>query len=164
MTLVTAQAHGAVRTNAENRQSRGIVFVNQGEFLRIANQFSVKLRTIKISKRDLAKLASSVPKGCGCAPSEEMGSGWQCFKDCLAEAQVSYATAVACAAACGVSLVACAICVGIAETIVEGCSLGCAWRPLFSKNVQHKTRLIAQVRRSETHRANLARLSLSPSH
>src|ERR1043166_2507728 len=95
-----AQAKTQISLSDQGKVNKGIVFVTRGQLLRAANQLGLTIRTIRISKRDLAKLASSGPKGCGCAPSEDFaGSGWQCFKDCLAEAQVSYATAVACAAA-----------------------------------------------------------------
>ena len=64
--LATMQTQGAVRSNTDNRQfkeSKGVVFVNRAEFSRLASRAGVTIRIIKISKRELVKLASSGPTG-----------------------------------------------------------------------------------------------------
>src|ERR1051325_6096345 len=136
VTFVTAHTQGAVRPNAENRQfkgSKGIVFVSRSEFMRIAKQPGVTIRTIKLSKRDLAKLASSGPKGCGClaAQEDDLSGFGSCFRDCLSR-YVSNTALTICAGSCiaagtgnPIGIILCAACLGIGEWLVEGCSLKC---------------------------------------
>jgi hypothetical protein len=166
--LATTQTQAKTQINLsdQGKVNKRVVFVSRGELLRFANQAGLMVRTIKISKRDLAKLASSGPKGCGClaVPQEmyEFGFGG-CFKDCL----IKYSNATV-AALCGgaciaagtgnpVAIGACAACIGIEEWIVAGCSLKCVW--YSAKNVAPK--IPHNFRRSQTPGENSARLSLN---
>ena len=165
--LATMQTQGAVRSNTDNRQfqeSKRVVFVNRAEFSRLASRAGVTIRIIKISKRELVKLASSGPKGCGCvaAPQEvdEFGFG-SCFKDCLSR-WVSNTALTICAGACiaagtgnPIGIIGCAACLGISEWIVEGCSLKCVW--YSTKNITPK--LPHNFRDSKTLSGKLAKLS-----
>jgi hypothetical protein len=168
--LTTMQTQAAVRPSTDNRQfkeSKRVVFVSPAEFSRIASRAGVTIRTVKISKRDLAKLASSGPKGCGCiaAPQDVELSGFGgCFYNCLARWANTTAIAI-CGGGCiaagtgnPVGIGICAACLGIEEWIVAGCSLKCVW--FSSKNIVPK--MPPNSRRSQSRNANLARLSLNP--
>jgi hypothetical protein len=146
--LVTTQTQAKTQINLsdQGKVNKRVVFVNRGELLRIASQLGVTIRTIKLSKRDLAKLANSGPKGCGCvaAPQEmdEFGFGG-CFKDCLIRWTSTTALAI-CGAGCiaagtgnPVAIAICAACLGVEETIVAGCAMRCVW--FSTKNVAPKT-------------------------
>ncbi len=160
--LMTTQTQARVQFNFDSNQHRGsdgVVLMSHEELSRMARSFGLKLHTIKVSKDDLKKLASA--KNCGCAIEDEAaGGGWKCFKDCLAGAHVDYATITACGAACGVSLVGCAICVGVGEWVVMGCSMGCAWAPLFSKHVDSAIPASPKLSPSRVHSTRVANLSL----
>jgi hypothetical protein len=160
------QAKTQINLSDQGKVNKRVVFVNRGELLRIASQLGVTVSTIKISKRDLTKLASSGPKGCGClaAPQEmdEFGIGG-CFKDCLTR-WTSVTVLVFCGGACiaagsgnPIAIAACATCLGIEEWIVAGCSLKCVW--YSTKNVAPK--IPHNFRRSQTPGENSARLSLN---
>ena len=171
--LFTSQSQASVRLNLDSNQyqashrqytvNHGVVFMKPGEFLRMAKGLGLKVHTLKLSKPDLEKLAKSSAKGCGCgAPVDDedyTGLG-RCFKNCMMDAGVSYATVVTCAGVCGATLIGCAICVGVGETIVMACSLACAWAPLFSKNIEGATPLTPKPGLARVHRPQVAKLSL----
>ena len=151
----------------QHNASKGVVFMNHEEVLRIAKSMGLKVhivKFVKLSKHDLEKLGKLSSKGCGCAvpEDEEFFGGGGCFKSCLKDWGVNYATITACAAACGVSLVSCAICVGVGEWIVMGCSLSCAWAPYFSKNVESAAPATPKL--SRTLSTHVAKLSLRAAH
>jgi hypothetical protein len=72
----------SISLSDQGKVNKRVVFVNRGE-LYVCNQAGVMIRTIKISKRDLAKLASSGRKG-ACLPClKEWTTGFGgCFSDC----------------------------------------------------------------------------------
>ena len=171
--LITSQSQASVRLNLDSNQYKashgqytatpGVVFMKPGEFLRMAKGLGLKVHTLKLSKPDLEKLAKSSAKGCGCSvpvDDEDYTGLGRCFKNCMLEAGVSYATVVACAAVCGATLIGCAVCIGVGENIVMACSLACAWAPLFSKNVEGATPLTPKPGPSRAHRTQVAKLSL----
>jgi hypothetical protein len=161
------QAKTQISLSDQGKVNKRVVFVNRGELLRIASQLGVTIRTIKISKRDLAKLANSGPKGCGClaVPQEmdEFGFGG-CFKDCLGK-WTSVTLLLFCGGACiaagtgnPIAIGVCAACLGIEEFIVAACAQKCVW--FSTKNVAPK--MPRDFRRSETRGGKLAKLSLNP--
>ena len=58
----------------QHNASKGVVFMNHEEFLRIAKSIGLKVRLVKfvkLSKHDLEKLGKLSSKGCGCAVPED---------------------------------------------------------------------------------------------
>ncbi len=154
-----AQAKTQISLSDQGTVNKRVVFVNRDQFLRMAHSLGLTVRELKVTKDVLKRLPNATVKGCGCgALAEEGGNGLRCFKDCLQEAGVSYTTVIACGALCEATLVGCAVCVGVGEWIVMGCSLWCAWQPIITKDT-HKTPLTPNQRRAETHAVNVASLS-----
>jgi hypothetical protein len=152
--------------SGQDKGSKGIVFVNQSQLSQIAKNFGVKVHTFKISKHDLVKLASSGPKGCGCALEEEAGGGWTCFKDCVRSWNPNLVIGI-CAGACIgvgtgniVAIAVCAACLGIEEWIVIGCATDCAF--YSTRNVAPKTPLPPNLRGGQKRDGSSARLTLNP--
>src|SRR5580765_8287088 len=85
LTTTQTQARIQPNPNITNKGSKGIVFVNHDQLLQIAKNLGVTVHTVKISKPDLAKLAASRRKGCGCALEDEFAGGNNCILDCLVE-------------------------------------------------------------------------------
>jgi hypothetical protein len=169
--FTTMQTQARVQPNpniGQNKGSKGIVFVNRDRLLQIANSRGVKVQTFRISKRDLAKLAASGPKGCGCALEEFGGAGgWPCLRDCLVDNGVNTGAVAACAGACiaagsgnVVALWFCAVCVGVGDVIMLDCQLKCAG--LISQNAAPKVPLRPSLHRVQTRGGNSAKVGFNP--
>lgn len=121
----TAKAQAKFQpTSGQYKNSKTVLFVNSPEVLRIAKRLGLKVQLVKLSKHELEKLAKSPATGCSCAaPSNEEGGG--CFRNCLEGWGISNTVIIGCAIACGVTPVACAICLGASEWIVIECAIYC---------------------------------------
>ena len=169
--LATTQTQARIQPNpniSENKASKGMVFVNRVQLLQIAKKLGVTVHTVKVSKDELAKLASG-PKGCGCALEDELAGGGNCITNCLEESGVSIPAVAACAGACIaagtgnlVALWFCAVCTGAGDAIMFKCQLRCLG--LITRNVAPKTPLLhgpirggnsAKVRLTTTRSASL---------
>ena len=155
--------------NGQNKGSKGVVFVNQRQLLQIANSLGVKVLTIKVSKHELAKLAASGPKGCGCALEDlDGGGGWGCMKPCLEREGVSAGTLAVCVGSCiaaadtfnPVAVWVCAMCAGIGDVIVFTCAVRCS-PGRIAQNVAPKVPLRANLRREQTRGSNSAQVRLN---
>jgi hypothetical protein len=140
--LMSTQTQAKVQTTFDSghyKGTKGVVFMNQEELLRMAKSSGLKVhmvKFIKLSKHELEKLAKLSSSGCGCAaPVEDTdATGWSCVKGCLSTWGVPDTMIWACAASCGMGLPQCIGCLGVAEYIVAGCAMYCAWAPLYSDN------------------------------
>jgi len=168
--LASTQTQARIQSNpniGQNKESKGVVFVNHDQLLQIANSRGVKVHMFKISKNYLAKLAASGPKGCGCALEDTEGpGGWPCLSDCLVSYGVTVATVAACAGACvaagagnPVGLWFCAVCVGVGDVIMFACSMKCSG--LLTQNVPSKVPLRPSLRRDQTRGGNSTRVRLN---
>src|SRR5436190_18241008 len=146
--LATTQTQARIQPNpniSQNKGSKGVVFVNRDQLLQMANGRGVKVLTFKISKHELAKLAASGPKRCGCAVEDLAPGGSSCMKDCFADWGINPGSVADCASICGLGMVnpvaafLCAVCLGAGEAIVIACAVRCSSQ--LTQNVAPKTPL-----------------------
>ena len=145
MLLTASETNAKVQLSVGSGQytgSGGVVFMNQAELLRMTKSLGLKVhivKFVKLSTHDLEKLAKLSSKGCGCAAPQDgdlAGRGWECMKSCMAEFGVPTTMTAACTVACTGGVSACIACLGVAEYIVLGCAMYCAWAPLITENQQ----------------------------
>lgn len=129
-------------TAAESRVDSGnervgntVIAMNRHDLMRMAKRLGLAIRPIPLSTEMKAKIASLPRKGCGCSP-DEVDSFGSCLKACVGAFGVSYGTLVACGAVCTgamsgnpIAIAVCAICLGVGEDVVMGCSLYCVYYP-----------------------------------
>ena len=167
--LATTQTQARIQPNpniSQNKVNKGIVFVNRDQLLQIAKNLGVTVHTVKISKPDLAKLAASRRKGCGCALEDEFAGGNNCILDCLVDSGVTVPAVAGCAGACiaagsgnVVALWFCAMCTSAGDVIMLKCQLRClGW---ISQNVAPKTPRAPNLRHVPTRGGNSAKVRLT---
>ena len=122
---MTAKAQSKLQpTVGQYKDSKAVLFVNSPDVFRIAKRLGLKVHLVKLSKHELEKLAKLPATGCSCAaPLDEEGG--RCFTNCLEDWGISSFTIIGCAAACAISPIACAACIGTAEWVVLGCAIYC---------------------------------------
>jgi len=138
---VRAMAAESQVDGGHKRIGNTVVVMNRHDLMRMAKRLGLAIRPIAVSTEMKARIASSARKGCGCAP-DELDSFGSCFKNCVSAFGVSYGTLVACGAVCTgsisgnpIAIAVCAICLGVGEDVVMGCSLYCVYFPGGGKSI-----------------------------